>query len=411
MKYTEIAEIISGGTPNTSCPEYWDGDIPWLSVVDFSGDDKYVFKTERSITNLGLNNSATKLLQINDIIISARGTIGSMAMIPFPMAFNQSCFGIRAKECVDPHYLYYLTKIKINELQTKSKSGNIFKSINLDTFEIINVDLPNLEEQRKIVSILNTLDNKISLIRSINKELEEMAKEIYDYWFVQFDFPDANGRPYKSSGGAMVYNPILKREIPEGWNAEKLANILNVLKDGTHNPPKRIDAGIPLLTGTMFGDNFLEYGKATYISEEDYKQIHKKYSPKQFDVIITKIGTLGNVNLLTNRDIPIAIHCNSALLRFPDNWGNYFPFLMCKSPVFYSRLKAVKGQSIQEFASLDKIGSIYIEVPDNKTMSIFNNIMEPIINKLICLREEIIELEKTKNELLPLLMTGQVKIN
>lgn len=257
---------------------------------------------------------------------------------------------------------------------------------------------------------ISDIERKMTNNRKQNDILEKLAKQLYDYWFVQFDFPDENGRPYKSSGGVMVYNPILKRYIPKRWKTDKLINILDILKDGTHNPPKRIEFGIPLLTGTMFGKNFLEYEKATYISEDDYKQIHKKYSPKQFDVIITKIGTLGNVNVLTRRDIPIAIHCNSALLRFPDNWGNYFPFLMCKSPVFYSRLKAVKGKSIQEFASLDKIGSIYVEVPDNKTMCVFNKKIEPIIQKLMFLREEIIELEKTKNEILPLLMTGQVKL-
>ena len=91
-RYTEIADLIGGGTPKTSEPLYWDGDIPWLSVKDFVGDSKYVFSTEKHITKLGLENSSTKLLQKDDIIISARGTVGEMAMIPFPMSFNQSCF-------------------------------------------------------------------------------------------------------------------------------------------------------------------------------------------------------------------------------------------------------------------------------------------------------------------------------
>ena len=82
----EICQIIGGGTPKTSVPEYWNGDICWLSVKDFAGDDRYVYDTEKKITELGLNNSSTKLLQKDDIIISARGTVGEMAMIPFPMA-------------------------------------------------------------------------------------------------------------------------------------------------------------------------------------------------------------------------------------------------------------------------------------------------------------------------------------
>ena len=113
MKYklSEIMNIIGGGTPKTSKPEYWNGDIPWLSVKDFNNDYRYVYETEKTITQAGLDNSSTKLLKRNDSIISARGTVGEMAMIPYPMAFNQSCYGLRAKEgLVDEEYLYYLIK-------------------------------------------------------------------------------------------------------------------------------------------------------------------------------------------------------------------------------------------------------------------------------------------------------------
>ena len=87
----DVIDLIGGGTPKTSVPEYWDGDIPWISVRDFNNDDRYVYLTEKSITQAGLDNSSTKMLAHDDIIISARGTVGELAMIPFPMAFNQSC--------------------------------------------------------------------------------------------------------------------------------------------------------------------------------------------------------------------------------------------------------------------------------------------------------------------------------
>lgn len=113
MKYklSEIMDIIGGGTPKTSKPEYWNGDIPWLSVKDINNDYRYVYETEKTITQAGLDNSSTKILKRNDSIISARGTVGEIAMIPFSMAFNQSCYGLRAKESlVDAEYLYYLIK-------------------------------------------------------------------------------------------------------------------------------------------------------------------------------------------------------------------------------------------------------------------------------------------------------------
>lgn len=170
-KYTDIANLIGGGTPKTTEASYWDGNIPWLSVKDFCGDQKYVYTTEKSITEKGLNNSSTKLLEKDDIIISARGTVGEMAMIPFEMAFNQSCFGIRAKkDKVLPDYLYYFTKTKVRELK-QSAHGSVFDTITRETFESLTCKVPCLTEQKNIVSILSCLDSKIELNRRINDNL------------------------------------------------------------------------------------------------------------------------------------------------------------------------------------------------------------------------------------------------
>ena len=101
----DIVELIGGGTPKTSKAEYWGGNINWLSVKDFNNENRYVYSTEKTITEEGLNISSIKLLRKDDIIISARGTVGELAMIPFPMAFNQSCYGIRAKDDINSTFL------------------------------------------------------------------------------------------------------------------------------------------------------------------------------------------------------------------------------------------------------------------------------------------------------------------
>lgn len=132
-----VIELIGGGTPKTSNPNYWNGDIPWLSVVDFNKGRKYVSQTEKSITEDGLNNSSTKILEKGDIIISARGTVGVIAMLDKPMAFNQSCYGIRSKkEFSFNDYLYYLLKNTVVELSQFSHGG-VFDTITRDTFNEI----------------------------------------------------------------------------------------------------------------------------------------------------------------------------------------------------------------------------------------------------------------------------------
>lgn len=173
MKYklSEVMDLIGGGTPKTSKPEYWDGNIPWLSVKDFNNDLRYVYKTEKSITPLGLENSSTKLLKRGDVIISARGTVGEIATIPFPMAFNQSCYGLRAKEGVlNEDYLYYLIKHNVYMLK-KNTHGSVFDTITRSTFDNIEVDVPSLKIQEKIASLLSDFDRKIEINNEINNNL------------------------------------------------------------------------------------------------------------------------------------------------------------------------------------------------------------------------------------------------
>ena len=182
MKLSDLIEIIGGGTPKTSVNEYWNGSIPWLSVKDFNNDERYVYETEKCITEEGLAHSSTKLLQKDDIIISARGTVGEIAMIPFPMSFNQSCYGIRGKKhLIDNTYLYYLIKNSIKSLK-KITHGSVFDTITRDTFKNIEVNIPSINLQIKIAEILSTLDDKIELNNQINKNLEQQAQAIFKSW-------------------------------------------------------------------------------------------------------------------------------------------------------------------------------------------------------------------------------------
>lgn len=170
-KLSEIMDLIGGGTPKTSNPDYWNGDIPWLSVKDFGNDNRYVYETEKHITKLGLMNSSTKLLDKGDIIISARGTVGEIATIPYPMAFNQSCYGLRAnKEIVDENFLYYLIKYNIRLLK-KNTHGSVFDTITRSTFDEIEVDVPDFEFQKKTGYLLSELDRKIEFNNKINNNL------------------------------------------------------------------------------------------------------------------------------------------------------------------------------------------------------------------------------------------------
>ena len=127
-KLGEILNLFGGGTPKTTVTEYWNGNIPWLAVTDFSNGNKKVYKTEKTITNKGLNESSTKILKKGRIIISARGTVGELAMLGKDMAFNQSCYGIDANEKTTNEFLYYLLKYCVNKIK-KNTHGAVFDTI------------------------------------------------------------------------------------------------------------------------------------------------------------------------------------------------------------------------------------------------------------------------------------------
>lgn len=184
VKLLEYVEIISGGTPKTTNSEYWNGDIPWLAIDDFRDVNKYVYETQKLITKKGLENSSTNILRYGDIIISARGTVGKIALIHHDMAFNQSCFGIRIKnkQILNSNFLFYYLKCNLQYILKKSQ-GAIFDSINLSTFDYIKVDLPPIEIQEKIASILTQIDDQIEQNNVMVKKLQVLSRAIFNRFF------------------------------------------------------------------------------------------------------------------------------------------------------------------------------------------------------------------------------------
>lgn len=163
LSVLDLAHVISGGTPDTKRADFWGGDIPWLSVADFSKKPRYVSEAEKTITISGLENSSTKLLQKDDIIISARGTVGAMAQVTRPMAFNQSCYGLRAKGQVTTDYLFYVLKYQIQQLKSQA-TGSKFDAITTTTFREVKLPVPDEKTQKKIVAECNAVDNSAAQI-------------------------------------------------------------------------------------------------------------------------------------------------------------------------------------------------------------------------------------------------------
>jgi len=227
----DIAEVFLGGTPKTNVKEYWNGKIKWASARDVSNcNSRYIYETEKTITEEGIRNSAAKILPKDTVVITSRGTVGKLVLLPESMSFNQTCYGLKAKEEINPLFLYYKLKSLVINLKSISY-GTVFSTITMRTFDELKIAIPPLtEEQNTIANILSKLDDKIELNQQMNKTLEAIGQAIFKHWFVDFEFPNENDKPYKSSGGEMVYNEDLGEEIPRGWRVGYLGdNILTTI--------------------------------------------------------------------------------------------------------------------------------------------------------------------------------------
>ena len=387
-KLSDVVTIISGGTPKTSVKEFWDGNIDWLAVADFNSSNRYVSSASKKITELGLNNSNTKMLEKGDLIISARGTVGAIAQLTKPMAFNQSCFGLRGKKNkLDTDYLYYWLKNYVDVLLNKSQ-GSVFNTINLSTFDDIKIELPSIADQRKISNLLTLLDDKIEINNQINQELEAMAKTLYDYWFVQFDFPDQNAKPYKSSGGKMVYHPELKREIPEGWGVESVGNLLDKVTKAEKIENNSIEfiGEIPVIdqsqkyiAGFTNNENAILQPQDGHVIFGDHTRVVKYIN---FDYARGADGTQVLISNNENISNVLLYHMIEDFDLSNYGYARHFKFLKEKTVI----------------------------VPDKEVSSKFetqaNVIYEKIKNNIF----ENQELTQLRDWLLPMLMNGQVKV-
>ena len=383
-KFTNNVKIISGGTPNTKIKEYWNGNIPWLSIADFKDVNKYVINTDKKITSFGLKNSATKMLNKNDIILSARGTIGALAILACPMAFNQSCFGLTSKDTsiLLNEYIYYYLKNYIKILKYK-KEGSVFGTIDTSTFDKILIKYPPIKEQQSIIKILSLLDYLIDIKNNINSELEQMAKTLYNYWFVQFDFPDENGKPYKSSGGKMVWNEELKKEIPEGWEVKYVKDTLDVI---TGNE----DVNFTSLNGQY---PFFSCSKQTL-----------KCNEYAFDGHAVLIAGNGDFNVKAYIGKFNAYQRTYILIP---NDNIYFALLYQSALNIINKFKFGANGAIIKFIKKSDVENIPLIIPKNK------DLLHVLNNNLyfqLKINHNIEELTSLRDFLLPLLMNGQAMI-
>ena len=408
-----IAKRVSSGlTPLRSNPDFWmNGTVPWLKTEQLG--EKFIYSTKEKISEVALKKTSIKVYPPNTLSIAMYGegkTRGNVSIIKSKMATNQACCNIELDpELADSEYVYYFLKTQYNEL--RNLSSGVRKNLNSEDIKRFVVRLPeDLDDQKKIAAVLSVLDAKIDCNNRINAELEAMAKTLYDYWFVQFDFPDASGKPYKSSGGKMVYNATLKREIPEGWREgtlDDLGRIVGGSTPSTEDPGNFTSHGTPWITPNDLSDNqgnkFISRGSQD-VSDLGIKSASLKKYP---------IGTV----LLSSR-APIG-YMAIARTELTTNQGfkSFIPHDGYSTAFIYHTVKGslktitqyASGSTFKE-VSAGVLKTVKIVLPDLNVVEQFTDSVTSIFKRQDVLEQENQQLAQLRDWLLPLLMNGQVTV-
>ena len=346
----------------------------------------------------------TKFKQDDILIANIRPYLKKIWQADIDGGASSDVLVVRPNDVIDNNFLYYaLTQDSFFEYVMKGSKGT--KMPRGDKSQIMNFVIPDLEigEQIKIGKLLKSIDQKIQINNQINKELEAMAKTLYDYWFVQFDFPDQNGKPYKSSGGKMVYNPELKREIPEGWGVDSLWNIANFY-NGLAMQKYRPDTN---------GDDYFPVIKIREMMNGFSKDTEKA----RLDIPTEAVVERGDILFSWSATLEVIIWgkekgaLNQHIFKVTsETYPKSFIYFELKSYLKVFKSIAELRKTTMGHITQDHLKQAKIVVPPIELISKLDDNLQPIMLKQQILENQNQELIQLRDWLLPMLMNGQVKV-
>lgn len=414
-KYIELQYLVEEIIDNRgkSVPTEEEG-IPLIATNCIKHSSIYpTFENIRFISEYTHKNWFRAHLKPNDILFVNKGTPGRVCLVPDPINFcaAQDMVGLRFKKEID--YRYALAVLRSNEIQKYISNNHVGLVIaHLRKKELLQLKLPIIDfiTQKKIGKLYFDLSQKIETNNKMNAELEAMAKTLYDYWFVQFDFLDVNGKPYKSFGGKMVYNKELKREIPEGWDVKSI-NFIGEIVGGS--------------TPDRGNDQFFSKDGIQWITPKDLSLNagNKFISRGEIDVTIAGknkacLAIMPRGTVMMSSRAPVGY---LAIARNPVTSNQGFKSFVPKSYftteyIYYTiqhLLPVIKnnatGSTFKE-VSASVLKTIYTTIPTCEIIKSFKEKIGPIFSKQELLEEENIQLSKLRDWLLPMLMNGQVTV-
>ena len=399
----KVTVVESGGTPSTKNSSYWGDEIPWITPRDLSSfKDVFIEKGERSISIEGLDNSSAKLLPKNTILFSSRAPIGYVVIAQNETATNQGFKNLICDE-VNSHfkYFYYFMKYKADFIERLS-SGSTFSEASGTLIKSIELNLPPLPEQKAIAKVLTAFDDKIELLQAQNKTLENMAQTIFKEWFGKYRIGD---------------------ELPEGWRVGEFGEVIEFIngyafksKDLSKEP---IDNAYKVFKmGDINKGGGFKPGKTKGYYPKSMSTKLNKYILKNGDLLMSMtdmkdaISLLGHTALMIYEDEYI-VNQRVGLIRVKNDLNIEYPYLylLTNNDDFIAGIRAGANSGVQVNLSTQGIKETEFIIADKETNKAFNNVVMPLFEKRKANSQMIKKLKKTRDTLLPKLMSGQVRVN
>ena len=418
VQLSDLGEFRRGKSkhrPRNDVKLFENGSYPLVQTGEIKGANLYIKSHSVNYNEFGLQQS--KLWDKNTLCITIAANIAETAILGYPMCFPDSIVGFNSFENKSTELFVHYVFTYIKRAIQNAASGSIQDNINIDFLTKLNFKVPDFEIQKQIAKVLSDLDAKIEVNNKINQELEAMAKTLYDYWFVQFDFPDANGKPYKSSGGKMVFNEALKREIPEGWEVEELEGCIETILDHRGKTPKKLggdwtddeDGIIALSAKIVKGGKLRNLSQANKVSQE----LFDKWMPEKLidgDILMTSEAPAGEFYFIHGKtdycmsQRLFAVRANQKILK-----PSYLYYELSSGHGYSQILGSLSGSTVFGIRQA-VLKTIKVVIPELNKQNEFNEIVLPQLKKIKQIEKENKKLSELRDWLLPMLMNGQVTV-
>ena len=418
--YTLEQLCIVGSSKRVHLSDYVQQGVPFYrskEVIELSSGKNISEQLFISSEKYSEIKSKFPIPQENDILITAVGTIGEILVVKDPNFYFKDGNLIWLRninfDIIDIDYLYYFFKSDFFQKTIKYNNiGAVQKALTIDFLKTVKITLPSLDNQRKLISVLKSIDKKLKINNQINQELEAIAKTLYDYWFVQFDFPDQNGKPYKSSGGKMIYNPELKREIPEGWGVEKISEFLVLNKD-KYNKELNWKKIHYLETSNLIENKIEKLKKLDIKSDKIPSRAQEIVKDRDILYSLVRPNQM-HFGFIRNPIQNLVASTGFILLSCEDNpIYNIFFYLFMTLPNNVRRMIKLSESSTSSYPSIRPEDILNMEIVTPYDFSNYRSLVEYLdkiyyqIDVLYKQNEALIQL---RDWLLPMLMNGQVKV-